>query len=110
MTNLRPRSCGCSKLLGLLFVLAVIVAPVAVALSQQTHSNEELLALSGEAGTSGGRMVVSLRAEPKILIPGWAPTRPRRKSSAPCRPTWSTSTARHTLPNLRWPSLGRYLP
>ena len=69
MTNLRPRSCGCSKLLGLLFVLAVIVASVAVALAQQTHSNEELLALSGEAGSSGGRMVVSLRAEPKTLNP-----------------------------------------
>ena len=69
MTNLRPRSCGCSKLLGLLFVLAVIVASVAVALAQETHSNEELLALSGEAGSSGGRMVVSLRAEPKTLNP-----------------------------------------
>ena len=69
MTNLRPRSCGCSKLLGLLFVLAVIVASVAVALAQQTHSNEELLALSGEAGSSGGRMAVSLRAEPKTLNP-----------------------------------------
>jgi len=53
----------------LLFVLAVIVASVAVALAQQTHSNEELLALSGEAGSSGGRMVVSLRAEPKTLNP-----------------------------------------
>jgi peptide/nickel transport system substrate-binding protein len=50
-------------------VLAVIVASVAVALAQQTHSNEELLALSGEAGSSGGRMVVSLRAEPKTLNP-----------------------------------------
>ena len=69
MTNLMPRSCRCSKLLGLLFVLAVIVASVAVALAQQTHSNEELLALSGEAGSSGGRMVVSLRAEPKTLNP-----------------------------------------
>src|SRR6195256_60976 len=69
MTNLRPRSCGCSQLLGLLFVLAVIVASVAVALAQQTKSNEELLALSGEAGSSGGRMVVSLRAEPKTLNP-----------------------------------------
>src|SRR3981189_2593359 len=69
MTNLRPRSCGCSKILGLLFVLAVIVASVAVALAQQTHSNEELLALSGEAGSSGGRVVVSLRAEPKTLNP-----------------------------------------
>jgi len=69
MTNLRPRSCRSSKLLGLLFVLAVIVASVAVALAQQTHSNEDLLALSGEAGSSGGRMVVSLRAEPKTLNP-----------------------------------------
>jgi peptide/nickel transport system substrate-binding protein len=69
MTNLRPRSCRSSKLLGLLFVLAVSVASVAVALAQQTKSNEELLALSGEAGSSGGRMVVSLRAEPKTLNP-----------------------------------------
>jgi len=69
MTNLRPRSCRCTKLLGLLFVLAVIVASVAVALAQQTKSNEELLALSGEAGSSGGRVVVSLRAEPKTLNP-----------------------------------------
>jgi peptide/nickel transport system substrate-binding protein len=53
----------------LLFVLAVSVASVAVALAQQTKSNEELLALSGEAGSSGGRMVVSLRAEPKTLNP-----------------------------------------
>ncbi|HEX7696608.1 MAG TPA: ABC transporter substrate-binding protein [Candidatus Acidoferrum sp.] len=45
------------------------MASVAVALAQQTHSNEELLALSGEAGSSGGRMVVSLRAEPKTLNP-----------------------------------------
>jgi peptide/nickel transport system substrate-binding protein len=69
MTNLRPRSSRCSKLLGLLFVLTVIVSSVAVALAQQTRSNEELLALSGEAGSSGGRMVVSLRAEPKTLNP-----------------------------------------
>ena len=69
MTNVRPRSCRCTKLLGLLFVLAVIVASVAVALAQQTKSNEELLALSGEAGSSGGRVVVSLRAEPKTLNP-----------------------------------------
>jgi peptide/nickel transport system substrate-binding protein len=69
MTNLRARSCRSGKLLGLLFVLAVIVASVAVALAQQTKSNEELLALSGEAGSSGGRMVVSLRAEPKTLNP-----------------------------------------
>src|SRR5712664_2234252 len=79
MTNLRPRSCHCGKLLGLLFGLAVSVAPVAVALAQQTNSNEELLALSGEAGSSGGRMVVSLRAEPKTLNPVLATDSPSQE-------------------------------
>jgi peptide/nickel transport system substrate-binding protein len=56
-------------LLGLLVTLVVGVAPIAVALTQQAKSNEELLTLSGETGRSGGRLVVSLRAEPKTLNP-----------------------------------------
>jgi peptide/nickel transport system substrate-binding protein len=36
---------------------------------QQTNAKEELLALPGEIGRSGGRLVVSLRAEPKTLNP-----------------------------------------
>jgi len=56
-------------LLGLLVALAAGVFPVAVALGQQGNSAEELLTLSGEAGRSGGRLVVSLRAEPKTLNP-----------------------------------------
>jgi len=56
-------------LLGLLVALVAGVFPVAVALGQQGNSAEELLTLSGEAGRSGGRLVVSLRAEPKTLNP-----------------------------------------
>src|SRR5882672_6899019 len=69
MTNLRRRSCHCRKLLGLLVLLAISVAPIAVARAQQTTSHEELLSLPGEAGSSGGRLVISLRAEPKTLNP-----------------------------------------
>jgi peptide/nickel transport system substrate-binding protein len=36
---------------------------------QQKSTNEELLVVPGEAGRSGGRLVVSLRGEPKTLNP-----------------------------------------
>jgi peptide/nickel transport system substrate-binding protein len=36
---------------------------------QQTTTKEELLALPGEIGRSGGRLVISLRAEPRTLNP-----------------------------------------
>ena len=36
---------------------------------QQTNQKEELLSLPGEVGHSGGRLVVSLRSEPKSLNP-----------------------------------------
>jgi peptide/nickel transport system substrate-binding protein len=36
---------------------------------QQNNSKEEILVLPGEIGRSGGRMVVSLRGEPKTLNP-----------------------------------------
>lgn len=38
-------------------------------LPQKQKSQEELLSLPGEAGRSGGRIVVSLRSEPKTLNP-----------------------------------------
>jgi len=53
-------------LLGLLVALVVGVTPVAVALAQRAKSNEELLTLSGEVRRSGGRLVVSLRAERRM--------------------------------------------
>jgi len=41
----------------------------AAASPQQKNTKEELLLLPGEAGRSGGRLVVSLRGEPKTLNP-----------------------------------------
>jgi peptide/nickel transport system substrate-binding protein len=37
--------------------------------AQQNNSKEELLSLPGEIGRSGGRLVISLRGEPKTLNP-----------------------------------------
>ncbi len=79
MTNLKRMSCRYRRLLGLLIVLAVGAAPVTVALSQQEKSHEEFLTLSGEPGRSGGRLVVSLRAEPKTLNPVTAADAPSRE-------------------------------
>jgi peptide/nickel transport system substrate-binding protein len=69
MTILRPKSCHYGKLLRLLVALVVIAEPVAPALAQRANSTEELLRLSGEAGRFAGRLVTSLRAEPKTLNP-----------------------------------------
>ena len=69
MTILRPKSCHYGKLLRLLVALVLSAAPVATALTQRANSNEELLMLSGEPGSFGGRLVTSLRAEPKTLNP-----------------------------------------
>jgi peptide/nickel transport system substrate-binding protein len=46
---------------------------------QQTNAKEELLALPGEIGRSGGRLVISLRAEPKTLNPLTAADAPSRE-------------------------------
>ncbi len=45
----------------------------------QTNAKEELLALPGEIGRSGGRLVVSLRDEPKTLNPLTAADTPSRE-------------------------------
>ena len=46
---------------------------------QQTNAKEELLAFPGEIGRSGGRLVISLRAEPKTLNPLTAADGPSRE-------------------------------
>ena len=46
---------------------------------QEAKSTEELLTLPGEIGRSGGRLVVSLRAEPKTLNPLTAADAPSRE-------------------------------
>lgn len=52
----------------LLFALAALF-PLLTWASPQKNSEEELLVLPGEIGRVGGRLVVSLRAEPKSLNP-----------------------------------------
>jgi peptide/nickel transport system substrate-binding protein len=53
----------------LLIVLGVVSAPLFAGHPQQKYPKEELLVVSGEIGHSGGRLVVSLRGEPKTLNP-----------------------------------------
>ncbi len=53
----------------LVTALATLLAPFAVASPQQKSMKEELLVVPGEVGRPGGRLVVSLRGEPKTLNP-----------------------------------------
>ena len=46
---------------------------------QQTNAKEELLAVPGDIGRFGGRLVISLRAEPKTLNPLTAADAPSRE-------------------------------
>jgi len=52
-----------------LLSLFVFVGPPAIAFPQEKITKEELLVLPGEVGRPGGRLVVSLRGEPKTLNP-----------------------------------------
>ena len=85
MRNRHASSQQCWMLLSLLAALAVGLAPVVIALAQQPAPHEDLLTLSGEAGRSGGRLVVSLRAEPKTLNPVLATDAPSREVIATMR-------------------------
>jgi len=59
----------CRILSSLLTSLFALAGHHAAASPPQKSTNEELLVLPGEAGRSGGRLVVSLRGEPKTLNP-----------------------------------------
>lgn len=79
---MRPARGNCSarRLICLLFfVLAALFTLPTTASPPQKNSNEELLALPGETGRSGGRLVVALRAEPKTLNPLIAIDAPSRE-------------------------------
>ena len=70
----------CSWLgLALLISLGQAVAHPHPPAPQATKSNEEMLTLPGEIGQSGGRLVISLRAEPKTLNPLTAADAPSRE-------------------------------
>jgi len=59
----------CRILFRLFLGFSALFCQPAFAHAQQSSSNEELLVLPGEIGRSGGRLVVSLRGEPKTLNP-----------------------------------------
>jgi peptide/nickel transport system substrate-binding protein len=64
---------------GLLLAGATVFSRPAWGMPQQASSSEELLTLPGEIGKQGGRLVVSLRAEPKTLNPLTAADAPSRE-------------------------------
>lgn len=64
---------------GLLLVCAASLLFTGAARSQQANPMEELLSVPGEIGHAGGRVVVSLRAEPKTLNPLTAADAPSRE-------------------------------
>ena len=69
MKNRRATSYSRTILPGLLLSLFAFPSHIAAAFPQQKSAKEELLVLPGEVGRSGGRLVVSLRGEPKTLNP-----------------------------------------
>jgi peptide/nickel transport system substrate-binding protein len=58
-----------SMLLSLLLPVAVLLGHPASATPRQKTTNGDSLVLAGDVGRSGGRLVVSLRGEPKTLNP-----------------------------------------
>ena len=65
--------------LSVLLVMACVTAPELIAVPQSPVPQEDLLALSGEIGHPGGRLVISLRAEPKTLNPVLSVDAPSRE-------------------------------
>ena len=74
LTTVR-RWLGC----GMLLASVAIFPRPASGSPPQANSSEELLILPGEIGQQGGRLVVSLRAEPKTLNPLTAADAPSRE-------------------------------
>jgi peptide/nickel transport system substrate-binding protein len=77
--NHRTNSRRGLRLVPIVLVLAGAGSIIAAAHSAQEAPREDLLALSGEPGRAGGRLVVSLRAEPKTLNPVLALDAPSRE-------------------------------
>lgn len=69
MKNRRAISNSRRVLPSLLFSVFAFFGNIAAAFPQQKETKEELLVLPGEMGRSGGRLVISLRGEPKTLNP-----------------------------------------
>lgn len=81
MRNERPSRRRRCFALSLFLACACVIATPAKGFPrpQQTNAKEELLAVPGEIGHFGGRLVISLRAEPKTLNPLTAADAPSRE-------------------------------
>jgi peptide/nickel transport system substrate-binding protein len=80
--SIKRQSCRRSRFtLGLFLACAstVVLPTKAFPYPQQTTAKEELLSMPGDIGHSGGRLVISLRAEPKTLNPLTAVDAPSRE-------------------------------
>ena len=69
MRTARANTHCCWILSILLLPLLALVGHLAAASPQQKSTKEELLVLPGAVGRSGGRLILSLRGEPKTLNP-----------------------------------------
>ena len=69
MRNCPVMVARCRILFRLFFIFSALIGQLGFAKAQQNNAKEELLVLPGEVGRSGGRLVVSLRGEPKTLNP-----------------------------------------
>ena len=69
MTNCPATVARCRILFRSFLLFSALIYHTAIAHAQQNNSKEELLILPGEVGRFGGRLVVSLRGEPKTLNP-----------------------------------------
>ena len=79
MRNFKASSKHTWLSLSVLLVMACVAAPHLIAVPQSAVPQEDLLALSGEIGRPGGRLVISLRAEPKTLNPVLSVDAPSRE-------------------------------
>jgi peptide/nickel transport system substrate-binding protein len=79
MRNNKARSRHGWMSLCLLLSITWGAAPIMIGAALPGSSKEDLLALPGEIGRRGGRLVVSLRAEPKTLNPVLAADAPSRQ-------------------------------
>lgn len=79
MRNGSAHSSTRRALSSLLLGVVTFGAPRITASPQQKDTKEELLTFTGETGRYGGRLVVSLRAEPKTLNPVIAVDAPSRE-------------------------------
>src|SRR5437763_10008268 len=78
--RIRPPKSSLSlrAMLAMLVMLAALIAQSAAESPRQTAPKDDMLVLPGEIGRFGGRLVVSLRAEPKTLNPLTAADAPSR--------------------------------